>query len=114
MGAANKDKDMTKHVTFLATCKLAAGVTEAQMLAASERFQDEFVKHEPGVLRRELIRKSEGHYIDIVLFRSEEDLAEVIEKEKSSEVCGAFFVLMDMSDLDEAEMGPFESLAVYE
>ena len=73
-----------------------------------------FVAHEPGVLRRELIRKADGHYADIVRFRSVEDAQAVIEKEQSSEVCRAFFSLMDMSgDGDDAQMGPFASLAVY-
>ncbi len=105
---------MEQKVTFIATCKLAKGVTEQQMLAASQRFEEEFVRYQPGVLRRELIKKAEGLYADIVLFRSQKDLAEVLAAEKESEVCAAFFSLMDMSDMNEAEMGPFASLAVYE
>lgn len=108
---------MNKHVTFIAPIKLAAGTTEEQFLQASQRFQDEFVAHEPGVLRRELIRKGDGLFADIVLFRSVEDAEQVMEKERESEVCGKFFSLMDMSGESghtPSEMGPFPSLAVYE
>ena len=47
-------------VTVLAPIKLAAGKSEADLLAASKIFQEEFVAHEPGVLRRELVRKPDG------------------------------------------------------
>ncbi len=108
---------MNKPVTFIAPIKLAPGITEEQFLEASERFQNEFVSLEPGVLRRELIRKGDGLFADIVLFRSAADADQVIEKERESEVCGAFFSLMDMSGESEhapSEMGPVPSLAVYE
>jgi len=106
---------MNETVTYIAPIKLATGVTEAQLLEESARFQAEFASKEPGILRRELIRKAEGQYMDIVLFRSEKDALEVIEKEQSSTVCQAFFALMDVSaDPDMADMGPFPSLAVYE
>jgi len=108
---------MTKPVTYIAPIKLASGITEAEFLQASQRFETEFVSKQPGVLRREVIRKSEGNYADIVLFRSVEDAVDVIEKEQASEICKEFFSLMDMADMTEessTEMGPFPSLAVYE
>lgn len=101
-------------VTVLAPAKLAPGVTEEELLAGSQKFQDEFVAHEPGVLRREIVRKPDGTYLDIVQFRSEADMADVLEKEMQSPVCAAFFALMDMSDFDpEAPMESYASLATY-
>lgn len=101
-------------VTVLASAKLAHGVTEEQLLEGSQKFQDEFVAHEPGVLRREIVRKPDGTYIDIVQFRSEADMAEVIEKEMNSPICAAFFALMDLSDYDpDVPMETYVSLATY-
>lgn len=101
-------------VTVLAPAKLAPGVTEDQLLAGSQKFQDDFVAHEPGVLRREIVRKPDGTYIDIVQFRSEADMADVIAKEMNSPICAAFFALMDLSDYDpEAPMESNVSLATY-
>ena len=48
---------MKTPITVLAPIKLATGKTEADLLAASDRFQEEFVSNQPGVLRRELVRK---------------------------------------------------------
>lgn len=92
-------------VTVLAPIKLAAGKTEADLLAASKIFQDEFVAHQSGVLRRELVRKPDGTYLDIVQFRSHDDYLDVVKKEMESPACAAFFAVMDLSDFDpEAEM----------
>lgn len=90
-------------VTVLAPIKLAEGKTEADLLAASKTFQQDFVDHEPGVLRRELVRKPDGTYLDIVQFRSHEDYLDVVKKEMESPVCATFFAVMDLSDFDPDE-----------
>jgi len=105
---------MQNPVTILAPIKLAAGKTEADLLSASEKFQSEFVSKEPGVIRRELVRTPDGNYMDIVQFRSAEDVADITEKEKKSDVCHAFFAVMDFSDMDmDAGMDIYPSLATY-
>jgi len=92
-------------VTIIAPITLAKGKTEADLLAASQQFQAEFVALEAGVLRRELVRKPDGTYLDIVQFKSEADYREVVKKEMESPVCAAFFSVMDLSDFDpEVEM----------
>jgi hypothetical protein len=92
-------------VTVLAPITLAQGKTETDLLAASKTFQQDFVAHEVGVLRRELVRKPDGTYLDIIQFRSHEDYLDVVKKEMESPVCAAFFSVMDLSGFDpDAEM----------
>ncbi len=101
-------------VTVLAPIKLAEGKTEADLLAASAIFQRDFVAHEGGVLRRELVRKPDGTYLDIVQFRSHDDYLDVVKKEMESPVCAMFFSVMDLSDFDpEAEMDVYVSLETH-
>jgi hypothetical protein len=101
-------------VTVLAPIKLATGKTEADLLAASKIFQKDFAAHEPGILRRELVRKPDGTYLDIVQFRSQEDFVDVVKKEMESPACAAFFAVMDLSDFDpEAEMDVNVSLETH-
>lgn len=101
-------------VTVIAPIKLAEGHSEADLLAASQVFQKEFVSQEAGVLRRELVRKPDGTYLDIVRFRSEEDMADVIKREMESPACAKFFSVMDMSDFDpEAPMEHYISLETH-
>lgn len=105
---------MTHPVTVLAPIKLAAGKSETDLLAASARFQQEFVNAQPGILRRELVRKSDGTYLDIVQFRSTEDAMVVMEAEKDSTVCHVFFSIMEMDDGSEsADIEFYESLETY-
>lgn len=104
---------MTTPITVLVPIKLASGKTEDDLLAASEIFEKEFVSKQSGVIRRELVRKGEGEYIDIVQFRSSRDMEDVIEKEKNSPVCDTFFALMDMQNMDDSQMAIYPSLATY-
>ena len=100
-------------ITVLAPIKLAAGKTEADLLAASDRFQKEFADAQPGLIRRELVRKSDGEYLDIVQFSGMEDAMAIIEKEKESAACHAFFAVMDMDATDESSIVFCQSLATY-
>ena len=79
----------------LAPGRLKDGISEADMLAASDRFQREFVVHHPGVLRRVLVADQTGGYADIVFFADEAAIAEVMAAEATSEVCQRFLELWD-------------------
>lgn len=103
---------MNQAVTVLAPVKLAKGITEADLLSASRKFQSDFVAHQPGVIRRELVKKADGSYLDIIQFRSKKDMEDVIKKEQASEICAEFFAIMDMSDA-EANFEIMQSLATY-
>ena len=104
---------MTNPITVIAPIKLAAGKTEADLLAASDRFQKEFANDQPGLIRRELVRKSDGDYLDIVQFRSVEDADAIIEKEKESASCHAYFSVMDM-DMDMESMDASDGVEFYQ
>ena len=102
-----------KHpVTVFASFKLAEDKTEADLISASDRFQEAFVSKQTGVLRRELIRTGDRAYIDIVQFRSQDDAEKVIEEEAHSEECHAFFSVMDMGEMNE-QVEFYVSLATY-
>ena len=100
-------------VTVFAAFRLAEGRTEADLLAASQRFQEDFVSQQPGVLRRELIRKADGGYIDIVQFRSAADVDDVLAKEKESAACNALFSILEGPDDGSDGVTLHDSLATY-
>lgn len=93
---------MNQILTVFARFRLAPGKTEQDLIAASDVFERDFVSQHPGVLRRELVRKGDGHYMDVVQFRSQKDMDSVMEAERTSPVCHAFFAVMDMSEGDAA------------
>jgi len=104
---------MTTPITVLAPIKLAKGKSEADLIKASDKFENEFVSKQPGVIRRELIRTGDGEYLDIVQFRSKKDAEDIIKKEKESPACHAFFAVMDMDGEDDSEIDFYPSLATY-
>ncbi|MBL4637509.1 MAG: hypothetical protein JKY56_26870 [Kofleriaceae bacterium] len=105
---------MNSIITVLAHIKLKDGISEAALLAKSDKFQREFVDKQEGVLRRELVRKSAGKYIDIIQFQSQEHMEKVVELEQQSAICAEFFSLMDMDNDGEEAMQVYPSLTTYQ
>ena len=55
----------------IAPGRLKPGITETAMLAIADRFQRDFVAHQPGILRRTLVADPDGGYADIIVFTDE-------------------------------------------
>jgi hypothetical protein len=80
----------------IAPIRLRATVTEETLLAASDDFEARFVKTQDGIIKRILVKDvSDGDYADIVFFSDLEAMDRVIEAERTSEVCAAFFSIME-------------------
>ena len=82
----------------LAPFRLATGVTEDDLIAASDGFDRDFVRHQEGILRRILVKDGAGGYADVVFFADLAAIERVVEAEQRSEVCAAFFSIMDGED----------------
>lgn len=95
----------------LAPFELKAGVSEEALLRASDQFEEEFARTQDGIIRRILVKDSEGGgYADLVFFADLESMGQVIEAEMNSEVCAAFFSVMDTDGSHRA----YEVLKSYE
>ena len=79
----------------LAPFELKADVSEQTLLSASDRFDQEFASKQDGIVIRVLVKDDEGGYADLVFFRDLESIDRVIEAEQNSDVCAAFFSIMD-------------------
>ena len=104
---------MTTAITVLASIKLAVGKTEEDLLTASNIFEKKFVSKQSGIVRRELVRKSNNEYIDIVQFRNMKDMEKVMEEEKTNSACHDFFSVMDLENMDESQIVVCPSIATY-
>lgn len=105
---------MSSTVIEMAEIKLAAGKTEADLLEASNRFQEEFLSVQPGFLGRELVRKEDGQYADIVRWASMEDAAAIMEKAATSPACGGYFSVMEFNpENPDAGVSHFGVLSSY-
>ncbi len=94
---------MSSQAIEWAPFKKKANISEADLISASDIFQKKFLEKLPGFLRRELLKKDQDHYIDIVWWRSEADAAEAIKLAMTSETCRAYFFVMDNECNDPGE-----------
>ena len=79
----------------LAPFELKPGVSEGGLLTA-DLFQQEFASKQDGIIWRVLVKDGEGGgFADLVFFRDLESIDRVIEAEQNSDVCAAFFSIMD-------------------
>jgi hypothetical protein len=80
-------------------------VTDAQLLDASAALQRDFLAQQPGFRRRELLRGSDGQWVDLVYWDSAEAAAAVMPRVAESPVCQAYFHLMIGADAADAAAG---------
>lgn len=104
------------HFVLLAPFRLAEGVTETQLLERSAAFQEHFVRTQPGIVRRVLVRAERGGYADLVFFEDRAAAARVMEAEATSEHFHALLALAAAPDPARPDAGvlAFETLATYE
>ena len=94
----------------LAPFRLKEGVSEDDLVTASDEFEQQFVRRQKGVLKRILAKDGTGGYADIAFFTDAAAIDRVIEAEQSSEVCAAFFAIM----ADDGTPTVYEMLKTYE
>jgi hypothetical protein len=94
----------------LAPFRLKPGISEDDLVKTSDDFEEQFVRHQEGILKRILVRDGKGGYADIVFFAEAAALDRVIEAEQSSDVCAAFFAMMD----SDGTHAVYEMLKTYE
>jgi hypothetical protein len=86
------------------------GVTEDVMLGTSDDFDEQFVRKQDGILKRILVKDGEGGYADIVFCNDAAAIDRVIQAEQDSDVCAAFFALID----DEDHPHIYEAVKTYD
>lgn len=94
---------MDGMIVEMATIKLAQGLGEDDLIAASARFQSEFLAHQPGFLSRELVRTEDGGYADIVRWADMAHAAAIMEKVADSPACQTYFSVMEMDPDNPAD-----------
>lgn len=105
---------MQTRIVETARIRLRAGVSESDLVAASDRFQSAFLDAQPGFLRRELLRLDDREYLDLVHWTDQEAADAVMERAMTSNQCRAYFALMETGTADiGAGVRHYASLAAY-
>jgi heme-degrading monooxygenase HmoA len=105
---------MHKTIVETARIRLREGVTETDLVTASDRFQEAFLDAQPGFLRRELLRLDDREFLDLVHWRDRQAADAVMERAMNSDHCRAYFALMEMETADAGDgVRHYASLATY-
>src|SRR5829696_1901722 len=78
--------------------RMANGVSEDELLAASETLQREFLTKQHGFVRRELLRGADGQWADLVHWENEAAANAVFAAAGESAICHEYFRLMAMPE----------------
>jgi hypothetical protein len=74
------------------------GVTETQVIAASQKFEEDFLVKQSGYIKRDLLRLNGREWADIVYWGSREEAEKVLKACEKSPVCGDYFSIMEPVD----------------
>src|SRR5512138_2608389 len=88
------DESQDDVVVELASFRVAPGVTETDVLNASDVVQHHFLSQQPGFLRRDLLRAGDGHWVDLVEWTDHDSFAAATAGFSTSAACQAYFRLM--------------------
>ena len=89
---------------------IANGVTEQQLIIAADRVNHKFLIKQSGFIKRELIKKSDVEYADVIHWNTKKEAAAAAEKTFNCSECSEYFKLMDM----EASINAGKGFSHYE
>ena len=106
--------ETSQVVVEVAPFQLSTGTTEAELQAASSKLQEEFLSKQPGYLQRDLLKKSDREYIDIVHWASKADAQKAMQAAPQHAVCRTYFQLMEgLSEDEDGGISHFSLLSSY-
>lgn len=74
----------------------ASGVTDEELIAKANVVNSDFLVGQKGFIKRELIKKDDNEYADVIYWESRSDGITAGEKVNSCVKCGEYFELMVM------------------
>lgn len=85
------------HASYIewAPFRLKPGVSEEDFLRASEALQEDFIDHQPGFVRRELLKGAGREWVDLVYWEDREAAERVAVSAAESPACHAYFQFME-------------------
>lgn len=74
------------------------GVTESQLLEASNSLQHDFLEKRDGFVSRHLLKETEGNYVDMIWWTSSEAAERAMKEVFNSPACLRYFELMQINE----------------
>ncbi len=89
------------------------GVSDEELVLASESLQNEFLVKQKGYIKRELLKGKGNEWVDLVYWVNQEDADTASQNAMSCAVCSIFFALMESMSDPEQIMDPAEGIFHY-
>jgi hypothetical protein len=107
--------DMEQQAIEWAPFSLKAGVSEVDLIRASDEMQRQFLAGQRGFRRRELLKRDSGGFVDLVRWQSRESAEAAMRVAGSNAACAGYFALMrfDAPPQDAAGVQHLACLATY-
>ncbi|PWL38548.1 hypothetical protein DKG77_09810 [Flagellimonas aquimarina] len=107
----NRNRPLLEWAPFT----IKKGITEDDLMKASEALQKDFLQNQKGFVKRDLLEKFDRNYIDLVYWETIEDAKNALENAEKNPACLAYFKLMEEVDQSQPEQGVshFEILRSY-
>ena len=104
------------QVVEIAPFSIKEYITEEQIIQASNDLQKGFVEKQNGFIRRELVKKSQREYMDIVRWETEYDALNAMQNAMKDPTCYSFFLLMENTNHENMVLNvdQLEILKIYE
>ena len=80
-------------------------VSDDDLIKAADSVNADFLSLQPGFIKRELVKKSETEYADIIHWNTKKDADSAGSKVEECAVCAGYFKLMDMERSSSAGAG---------
>jgi hypothetical protein len=96
---------ITKQVIEWASFRLKNGVTDAELLAASDAMQAAFLQGQKGFIKRELVKAADEQWADVVYWASHADAEAAMPHAMGNAACLKYFDLLQGVDHAHPEVG---------
>lgn len=81
-----------------AAFRVKPNTTPDQLSESSKRLDVDFLSKQKGFISRQLLKKSEYEYVDVLYWESESLAKQAMANTENSEACAAYFSLMELPD----------------
>jgi len=76
----------------------ASDVSDEQLIAKADVVNNDFLIKQKGFIKRELIKKNNNEYADVIYWETKNDAVSAGEKVSTCVKCGEYFQLMNMGE----------------
>lgn len=96
---------MKNQIIEFASFRLAAGVDETVLIAASDALQEGFLKQQKGFIKRDLVQGTDGQWADVVYWDSQASVDAAMQVAMTNPVCSRYFELMVGVNHEDVSVG---------